>query len=76
MSNSWIVDMRHYLDEQTDDLPESPARAGRERRPLLWVDRRPGNGPPAGGRLAHERPLPAESRSPTLSGRHHGRIGP
>ena len=23
MSNSWIVDIRHYLDEQTDDLPES-----------------------------------------------------
>ncbi len=23
MSNSWIVDMRHYLDDQTDDLPES-----------------------------------------------------
>ena len=23
MGNTWIVDMRHYLDEETGDLPES-----------------------------------------------------
>jgi hypothetical protein len=23
MGNSWVVDMRHYLDEETGDLPES-----------------------------------------------------
>ena len=23
MADTWIVDMRHYLDEETDDLPDS-----------------------------------------------------
>ena len=23
MGNTWVVDMRHYLDEKTGDLPDS-----------------------------------------------------
>ena len=63
---SWVVDLRHYLDEETGDLPEAiPERvltlAVFFGAIVAWVTR-----PPAAGRLADERALPALPWSPAL----------
>jgi hypothetical protein len=47
-ARTWVVDLRHYLDDETGG-PGGHARAGAELRVLLQLDRRVGVGSLAGG---------------------------
>ena len=71
----WVVDMRHYLDEETGDLPGDPGTCA-ESGGLLRRDRGLGHRPPSAGRLADERALPAQPWSPALPRRDRRRTGP
>jgi hypothetical protein len=69
--SSWVVDMRHYVDEDTGDLREVIPERVLSLAIFFWRDRGVGYGSLAGGRRTYERTVPAQSRLSSLSRRHH-----
>jgi hypothetical protein len=56
----WVVDMRHYTDEATGDLPEAIPERVLTVGSRLRRGRRVGDGPFAGARRGHERSVSPE----------------